>query len=182
MAIKKPDKPDKQAENRKTNGQWQKGQSGNPNGRPKGKTLSESYRQALLKPVPDGSGLTYADSIALALVRRAARGDARAAKALADPMAELRQPLLNEEIARADRKRKHQPVRWSGDPDLESSEPQAPPIVREVWTVGGRQHVVESAAPDAPRAVVIEPVIRQGIPYEPSRRPAVIRNRDWEDI
>ena len=36
--------------------QWKKGQSGNPGGRPKSKTLSAAYRNKLEEPVPNEYG------------------------------------------------------------------------------------------------------------------------------
>jgi len=76
--------PDKQATNRKPNGQFAAGVSGNPNGRPKSRTLSEAYRAALKEPLPDGSGRTYADAVAEMLCKNAATGDVASARELAD--------------------------------------------------------------------------------------------------
>lgn len=64
---------------------WAKGQSGNPKGRPKTRTLSEAYRAALAQPIPgDPDGRTYADKIAEMVISAAASGDVPAARELAD--------------------------------------------------------------------------------------------------
>src|SRR4029453_4493897 len=64
---------------------WKPGQSGNPRGRPKSRTLSEAYRRALSLPIPgDPEGRTYADAAAEMLAKEAAAGNVAAAKELAD--------------------------------------------------------------------------------------------------
>src|SRR5271168_4212991 len=62
-----------------------KGQSGNPGGRPRSKTLSDAYRLKLEEPVPnDPEGRTWAELIAEAQVRDAVRGNVQAAREIAD--------------------------------------------------------------------------------------------------
>jgi hypothetical protein len=64
---------------------WKKGQSGNPSGRPKSKTLSDAYRTKLEEPVPnDPEKRTWAELIAEAQVRDAVRGNVQAAREIAD--------------------------------------------------------------------------------------------------
>ena len=64
---------------------WKKGQSGNPSGRPKSKTLSDAYKNKLEEPVPnDPDGRTWAELIAEAQVRDAVRGNVQAAREIAD--------------------------------------------------------------------------------------------------
>jgi hypothetical protein len=64
---------------------WKKGQSGNPSGRPKSKTLSNAYRNKLEETVPnDPEGRTWAELIAEAQVRDAVRGNVQAAREIAD--------------------------------------------------------------------------------------------------
>jgi hypothetical protein len=64
--------------------QWKKGQSGNPLGRPKSKTLSDAYRSKLEEPVPnDPEGRTWAELIAEAQIRDAVRGNVQAAREIA---------------------------------------------------------------------------------------------------
>lgn len=85
---------EKQMENKRSDGtlapghtlgnRWQPGQSGNPKGRPKGVTLSESLRRVLAEEVPGKSGATYAEAIARALCKQAAKGNVLAAKEIAD--------------------------------------------------------------------------------------------------
>ncbi|MGH9727517.1 MAG: DUF5681 domain-containing protein [Candidatus Acidiferrales bacterium] len=62
---------------------FQKGVSGNPGGRPRSAVLSKAVREKLAEVVPGEDG-TYAEKIADALVRKAARGDAECFRALAD--------------------------------------------------------------------------------------------------
>ena len=64
---------------------WKKGQSGNPSGRPKSKTLSDAYKSKLEELVPnDSEGRTWAELIAEAQVRDAVRGNVQAAREIAD--------------------------------------------------------------------------------------------------
>lgn len=64
---------------------WKKGQSGNPSGRPKSKTLSDAYRNKLEESVPnDPESRTWAELIAEAQVRDAVRGNVQAAREIAD--------------------------------------------------------------------------------------------------
>src|SRR5271169_6369237 len=64
---------------------WKKGQSGNPSGRPKSKTLSDAYKNKLEEAVPnDPDGRTWAELIAEAQVRDAVRGNVQAAREIAD--------------------------------------------------------------------------------------------------
>lgn len=60
---------------------FQPGQSGNPGGRPRTKLLSKAAREKLGEVNP-ASGLTYAEEIALALVREARKGNVWAAREL----------------------------------------------------------------------------------------------------
>src|SRR5271154_3735305 len=64
---------------------WKKGQSGNPSGRPKSKTLSDAYKNKLEELVPnDPERRTWAELIAEAQVRDAVRGNVQAAREIAD--------------------------------------------------------------------------------------------------
>jgi Family of unknown function (DUF5681) len=64
---------------------WRKGQSGNPSGRPKSKTLSDAYKRKLEEAVPnDPECRTWAELIAEAQVRDAVRGNVQAAREIAD--------------------------------------------------------------------------------------------------
>jgi hypothetical protein len=61
------------------------GQSGNPGGRPKIKTLSQAYRSQLEQVNPaDPAGRTFAECIAENLVKLAAKGNVQACIELAD--------------------------------------------------------------------------------------------------
>jgi len=63
---------------------WPKGTSGNPAGRPRRDKLTAALLDLLGTPYPhDRAGRTYAEVIAAVLVRKAARGDVRAAKEIA---------------------------------------------------------------------------------------------------
>ena len=73
--------------------QWPPGQSGNPQGRPKGRTLTERIRQAIERPVvrdgkpildAEGQALTYADLIVQRVIRDAAGGQAWAWQEIGD--------------------------------------------------------------------------------------------------
>jgi len=81
---------------------WKPGQSGNISGRPKRKPLTDAYRAALDKKVlPEiarklniDPGSTYAEVIALSLVREAVKGKVNAAAEMADRVeGKVTQPL-----------------------------------------------------------------------------------------
>ena len=64
---------------------FQKGQSGNPGGRPKTAPLSHACRNLLVSNVPDDpQGRTFAEAIAQTLAEKAVAGDIRSAQELAD--------------------------------------------------------------------------------------------------
>src|SRR3984885_11025030 len=64
---------------------WKKGQSGNPSGRPKSKTLSDAYKSKLEELVPhDPEGRTWGEIVAEAQIRDAVRGNVQAAREIAD--------------------------------------------------------------------------------------------------
>lgn len=61
--------------------QWKAGESGNPGGKPKTKLISQAYRKVLQQIDPnDPEGRTFAEIIALGMVRAAAMGMAPCAK------------------------------------------------------------------------------------------------------
>ncbi len=83
MVKQKEERADKQQKNSKKKMDHLKpynfkpGQSGNPKGRPKGKTMSEALREALMKP-------EVLDSILVAWINKAERGDMNAIKEMLD--------------------------------------------------------------------------------------------------
>lgn len=85
MPFKKGEKPD-------GSNQFEKGQTGNPNGRPKGtrnrSTIARYWLDAVTKKENPLTGkleeLSQADQIMLALLKKALRGDIAAAKELLD--------------------------------------------------------------------------------------------------
>lgn len=61
---------------------WQKGQSGNPAGRPKGETFADALCRFLDREYRDG--LTVREAVALSLIKKAVRGGVQAAALLMD--------------------------------------------------------------------------------------------------
>lgn len=61
---------------------WQKGQSGNPGGRPKRKPISEAYEKFL--QFKDDAGLTAAERVAQAVIMQALKGNIQAVKEMTD--------------------------------------------------------------------------------------------------
>ena len=81
---------------------WQPGQSGNPGGRPKRKPLTDAYAALLDKPIPPDmarqlkldESTTYAQVIAMSLVREAVKGKVNAAAEVADRVeGKITQPI-----------------------------------------------------------------------------------------
>lgn len=66
--------PDKQVPKQFKPYIWKKGQSGNPNGRPKGKTLKEFARQ-YLESLPDEEKVDYLASLPTDIVWKMAEGN-----------------------------------------------------------------------------------------------------------
>ncbi len=64
--------------------QFEKGQSGNPNGRPKLTRLTECLREQLAEAMPGASERTIAEAIARALIREALVGDVQAIREIGD--------------------------------------------------------------------------------------------------
>ncbi len=75
--------PQEQGNNRRENGTYRPGHSGNPGGRPKGrKSLYTRVRARLDRSLPDGR--TIADLVAEVIVREALKGNWRALKEIFD--------------------------------------------------------------------------------------------------
>lgn len=81
---------------------WKPGQSGNPGGRPKRKPLTDAYAALLDKPIPSDmarqlkldESTTYAQVIAMSLVREAVKGKVNAAAEVADRVeGKIAQPI-----------------------------------------------------------------------------------------
>ena len=81
---------------------WKPGQSGNPGGRPKRKPLTDAYAALLDKPIPSDmarqlkldESTTYAQVIAMSLVREAVKGKVNAAAEVADRVeGKITQPI-----------------------------------------------------------------------------------------
>ncbi len=85
---------------------WKPGQSGNPGGRPKRKPLTDAYAALLDKPIPPDmarqlkldESTTYAQVIAMSLVREAVKGKVQAAAEVADRVeGKITQPISGPE-------------------------------------------------------------------------------------
>ncbi len=57
---------------------WKPGVSGNPGGRPKAKAVSEEIKLLLAQEAPSAGGKTWTEVVALAIVKKASKGDVRA--------------------------------------------------------------------------------------------------------
>ena len=84
---------------------FQKGQSGNPEGRPRGKKqlvalLAEALSGRTGYPKPNGSWMTYAEAIFASLVAEAAGSDLKAKKLLFDVLVKLQQANICWDSAR----------------------------------------------------------------------------------
>jgi len=90
---------------------WKKGESGNPNGRPKGSknrsTIAKKWLQVLQEtknPLTlESEELSQEDVITLALLKKAANGDVNAYKALMDsgygsPVQQVEQTILEQPL------------------------------------------------------------------------------------
>ena len=64
--------------------QFPKGQSGNPQGRPKLTRLTDALRQQLAETSPDATEETQAEQIARTLIREAISGNVQAAREIGD--------------------------------------------------------------------------------------------------
>jgi hypothetical protein len=68
----------------KLGNRFEKGMSGNPNGRPRLTRLSESLREQLAEISPDADEQTIAETIAKTLIKLALSGDVQAIREIAD--------------------------------------------------------------------------------------------------
>jgi hypothetical protein len=68
----------------KIGNRFQKGETGNPNGRPKLTKLTEALREQLTELNPDATEETNAEAIARVLIREAISGNVQAAREIAD--------------------------------------------------------------------------------------------------
>lgn len=68
----------------KIGNRFKKGQSGNPNGRPKRTRLTDALREKLQQDAPDAPEQTVAEIIADVLIREAKSGNVQAIKEIAD--------------------------------------------------------------------------------------------------
>ncbi len=75
-------------------GQWKKGQSGNPAGRPKRKPFLESLNRVMAALDPNGDGDAALDRLNAAMYARAAQGDVASYKELRD-MVDGKIPQVN---------------------------------------------------------------------------------------
>ncbi len=63
---------------------FQKGETGNPTGRPRATLLSEALRAQLAETLPAANEYTVAEAVARSLIREALKGDVSAAREIAD--------------------------------------------------------------------------------------------------
>ena len=68
----------------KIGNRFPKGESGNPQGRPKLTRLTEALREQLAETLPDAPERTVAEAIARALIREAVSGNVQAIREIAD--------------------------------------------------------------------------------------------------
>lgn len=68
----------------KIGNRFKKGETGNPNGRPKLTRLTDALRQQLAETSPDATEETQAEAIARTLIREAISGNVQAAREIAD--------------------------------------------------------------------------------------------------
>jgi len=72
------------AHGNKIGNRFQKGETGNPSGRPRLTKLSEALREQLSEAMPNAPERTVAEAIARALIREAISGNVSAAREIAD--------------------------------------------------------------------------------------------------